>query len=75
LQLRSYADCICTSTSHFWTLFSESPHQGNVALDPHIRLMVDVLLTTDEAFCSAEGGVSCSLLKPGQQEISEKKHD
>ena len=44
------ASRICTSTSHFWTLFSESPLQDISALDPHIRLMVDVLLTMNEAF-------------------------
>jgi hypothetical protein len=31
--------------------------------EPHIRLMVDVLLTMNEAFCIAGGEVSCSFAK------------
>jgi hypothetical protein len=45
---------ICTSTSHFWTLpFLGSPLQGHFKPEPNIRLMVDVLLTMNEAFCNA----------------------
>jgi hypothetical protein len=38
--------------------------------------MVDVLLTMNEAFCRAGGGVSCLLSKKrSKRGISEKKHD
>jgi hypothetical protein len=75
------AASICTSTSHFF-----DPQQGSrfpakkyifIYCPPHIRLMVDVLLTTNEAFCIA--GVSFLLRRTtnngGASEISEKKHD
>jgi hypothetical protein len=75
LQLHT-VHCICTSTSHFWTLFSESPHQGNSVSDPYIRLMVDVLLTMNEAFCIAGGGVSCFFAKnKADRGLVRKKHD
>ena len=46
--------CICTSTSHFWTLLIRVTALGTYLLPgPHIRLMVDVLLTMNEAFCVA----------------------
>jgi hypothetical protein len=52
---------------------------GNVSPEPYIRLMVDVLLTTNEAFRITGGGVFLPLCfnhsKHCTQGISEKKHD
>ena len=61
---------------------SRFPANGSLTarlLGPHIRLMVDVLLTTNEAFCTA--GVEFPFFRPkfvqgrSNRGISEKKHD
>jgi hypothetical protein len=58
LQLRIYLTLLDSTT--------ESPLQTRLFRqlpEPHIRLMVDVLLTMNEAFCIAGGEVSCSFAK------------
>ena len=57
---------ICTSTSHFCTLFFRVAASGSFQPEAIIRLMVDVLLTMNESLCLAEGEVFLRRLPPTQ---------
>jgi hypothetical protein len=62
---------------HTFGLYFQSHRIKTVfVLERHIRLMVDVLLTMNEAFRAAGGGVSCSFAKnEACRGLVRKKHD
>ena len=64
----SVASNFCTSTSHLSTRKTGSRYPAKIYFHiepgPHIRLMVDVLLTMNEAFCIAGVEFPASRPKP-----------
>ena len=81
-HLYIYLTLFGLATTHRVDTRSRFPANGFLTtrlLGPHIRLMVDVLLTMNEAFCIA--GVEFPVFRPkliqgrSNRGISEKKHD
>ena len=76
LQLHAVLTAFVHLPHTFGLQFRSHDSRAILALDSHIRLMVDVLLTMNEAFRLAEGRVFLFLRhKRSVQGISEKKHD
>ncbi|WP_449594138.1 hypothetical protein [Polaromonas sp.] len=75
MQLHTVPTAFVHLPHTFGLYFQSQRFKAILVLEPHIRLMVDVLLTMNEAFCRAGGGVSCFSLLANKQGISEKTHD
>ena len=76
LQLHTVLIAFVHLPHTFGLYFQSHRFKAILLFETHIRLMVDVLLTMNEAFRIAGGGVSCSFAtNEADRGLVRKKHD